>query len=153
MLLTHWSLNWCIKVDGCFITPCYWQYMCTLSVQQCTVWGEGMEMEVSELPLPCPWLLKVPECVLMNKWGAAFCTQPNSPAVWLCVSCPTPTPVALAWTSAPACSQSIVRVVFHDRRLQYMEHQQLEGWRWNRPGDRILDIGKSTVPIKISIDC
>lgn len=32
-------------------------------------------------------------------------------------------------------------MVFHDRRLQYMEHQQLEGWRWNRPGDRILDIG------------
>uniref|UniRef100_A0A8P4GAF1 Transcription factor CP2-like 1 n=1 Tax=Dicentrarchus labrax TaxID=13489 RepID=A0A8P4GAF1_DICLA len=38
------------------------------------------------------------------------------------------------------CVKSIVRVVFHDRRLQYMEHQQLEGWRWNRPGDRILDI-------------
>ncbi|NWI51254.1 TFCP2 factor, partial [Calyptomena viridis] len=39
--------------------------------------------------------------------------------------------------------KSIFRVVFHDRRLQYTEHQQLEGWRWNRPGDRILDIGKS----------
>uniref|UniRef100_A0A8C1EJZ1 Upstream-binding protein 1 n=1 Tax=Cyprinus carpio carpio TaxID=630221 RepID=A0A8C1EJZ1_CYPCA len=37
--------------------------------------------------------------------------------------------------------KSIVRVVFHDRRLQYMEHQQLEGWKWNRPGDRLLDIG------------
>ncbi|EAW58176.1 transcription factor CP2, isoform CRA_b [Homo sapiens] len=37
--------------------------------------------------------------------------------------------------------KSIFRVVFHDRRLQYTEHQQLEGWRWNRPGDRILDIG------------
>ena len=36
-------------------------------------------------------------------------------------------------------------MVFHDRRLQYMEHQQLEGWRWNRPGDRILDIGELTV--------
>ncbi|XP_023682733.1 transcription factor CP2-like protein 1 isoform X1 [Paramormyrops kingsleyae] len=36
--------------------------------------------------------------------------------------------------------KSIVRVVFHDRRLQYTEHQQLEGWRWSRPGDRILDI-------------
>ncbi|OBS81066.1 hypothetical protein A6R68_20701 [Neotoma lepida] len=36
--------------------------------------------------------------------------------------------------------KSIFRVVFHDRRLQYTEHQQLEGWRWNRPGDRILDI-------------
>lgn len=39
--------------------------------------------------------------------------------------------------------QSIIRVVFHDRRLQYTEHQQLEGWRWNRPGDRILDLGES----------
>uniref|UniRef100_A0A8C7VWW2 Transcription factor CP2 n=1 Tax=Oncorhynchus mykiss TaxID=8022 RepID=A0A8C7VWW2_ONCMY len=36
--------------------------------------------------------------------------------------------------------KSIIRVVFHDRRLQYTEHQQLEGWRWNRPGDRILDL-------------
>lgn len=33
-------------------------------------------------------------------------------------------------------------MVFHDRRLQYTEHQQLEGWRWNRPGDRILDLGE-----------
>lgn len=41
--------------------------------------------------------------------------------------------------------QSIIRVVFHDRRLQYTEHQQLEGWRWNRPGDRILDLGKRSV--------
>lgn len=41
----------------------------------------------------------------------------------------------------PPFPQSIFRVVFHDRRLQYTEHQQLEGWRWNRPGDRILDIG------------
>lgn len=39
------------------------------------------------------------------------------------------------------CLKSIVRVVFHDRRLQYTEHQQLEGWKWNRPGDRLLDIG------------
>lgn len=23
-----------------------------------------------------------------------------------------------------------------------MEHQQLEGWKWNRPGDRLLDIGE-----------
>uniref|UniRef100_A0A8D2ZJI8 Transcription factor CP2-like 1 n=1 Tax=Scophthalmus maximus TaxID=52904 RepID=A0A8D2ZJI8_SCOMX len=44
--------------------------------------------------------------------------------------------------------KSIVRVVFHDRRLQYMEHQQLEGWRWNRPGDRILDID---VPLSVGI--
>ncbi|XP_047012067.2 transcription factor CP2-like protein 1 isoform X6 [Ictalurus punctatus] len=36
--------------------------------------------------------------------------------------------------------KSTVRVVFHDRRLQYSEYQQLEGWSWNRPGDRILDL-------------
>lgn len=28
-----------------------------------------------------------------------------------------------------------------------MEHQQLEGWRWSRPGDRILDIGESPQPV------
>lgn len=39
--------------------------------------------------------------------------------------------------------KSIIRVVFHDRRLQYTEHQQLEGWKWNRPGDRLLDLGTS----------
>uniref|UniRef100_A0A3B4AWC3 Grh/CP2 DB domain-containing protein n=1 Tax=Periophthalmus magnuspinnatus TaxID=409849 RepID=A0A3B4AWC3_9GOBI len=44
--------------------------------------------------------------------------------------------------------KSIVRVVFHDRRLQYMEHQQLEGWRWSRPGDRILDID---IPLSVGI--
>ncbi|CAB1447106.1 unnamed protein product [Pleuronectes platessa] len=44
--------------------------------------------------------------------------------------------------------KSIMRVVFHDRRLQYMEHQQLEGWRWNRPGDRILDLD---IPLSVGI--
>ncbi|VFV44690.1 alpha-globin transcription factor CP2 isoform X1 [Panthera pardus] len=44
--------------------------------------------------------------------------------------------------------KSIFRVVFHDRRLQYTEHQQLEGWRWNRPGDRILDID---IPMSVGI--
>lgn len=44
--------------------------------------------------------------------------------------------------------QSIIRVVFHDRRLQYTEHQQLEGWRWSRPGDRILDIGEN-LPVHV----
>ncbi|XP_065108104.1 transcription factor CP2-like protein 1 [Paramisgurnus dabryanus] len=51
--------------------------------------------------------------------------------------------------------KSILRVVFHDRRLQYTEHQQLEGWRWNRPGDRILDIDQSSlfenVPLSVGI--
>ncbi|KAM4756606.1 transcription factor CP2-like protein 1 isoform 4-T4 [Cyanocitta cristata] len=44
--------------------------------------------------------------------------------------------------------QSVVRVVFHDRRLQYSEQQQLEGWRWSRPGDRILDID---IPVSVGI--
>ncbi|KAM4550420.1 upstream-binding protein 1 isoform 1-T1 [Fundulus diaphanus] len=44
--------------------------------------------------------------------------------------------------------KSTVRVVFHDRRLQYTEHQQLEGWRWNRPGDRLLDID---IPMSVGI--
>uniref|UniRef100_A0A7M4E2Y8 Transcription factor CP2-like protein 1 n=1 Tax=Crocodylus porosus TaxID=8502 RepID=A0A7M4E2Y8_CROPO len=44
--------------------------------------------------------------------------------------------------------KSVVRVVFHDRRLQYTEHQQLEGWRWNRPGDRILDID---IPLSVGM--
>nr|XP_013998568.1 unnamed protein product [Salmo salar] len=45
-------------------------------------------------------------------------------------------------------SSSIVRVVFHDRRLQYTEHRQLEGWKWNRPGDRLLDID---IPLSVGI--
>ncbi|XP_051824114.1 alpha-globin transcription factor CP2-like [Antechinus flavipes] len=37
--------------------------------------------------------------------------------------------------------KSMVRLLFHDRGLQYSEQQQqLEDWGWNRPGDRILDI-------------
>ncbi|KAJ8282599.1 hypothetical protein COCON_G00051180 [Conger conger] len=48
----------------------------------------------------------------------------------------------------PACFQSIVRVLFHDRRLQYTEHEQLEGWRWSRPGDRLLDID---IPLSVGM--
>ncbi|XP_058475211.1 upstream-binding protein 1 isoform X4 [Solea solea] len=44
--------------------------------------------------------------------------------------------------------KSTIRVVFHDRRLQYTEHQQLEGWKWNRPGDRLLDID---IPMSVGI--
>ncbi|KAL0964006.1 hypothetical protein UPYG_G00316370, partial [Umbra pygmaea] len=46
------------------------------------------------------------------------------------------------------CVKSIIRVVFHDRRLQHTEHQQLEGWKWSRPGDRILDID---IPLSVGI--
>ncbi|XP_074080147.1 transcription factor CP2-like protein 1 isoform X2 [Macrotis lagotis] len=48
----------------------------------------------------------------------------------------------------PRMLKSVVRVVFHDRRLQYTEQQQLEGWRWSRPGDRILDID---VPLSVGV--
>ncbi|XP_062940150.1 upstream-binding protein 1-like isoform X1 [Cynocephalus volans] len=44
--------------------------------------------------------------------------------------------------------RSIIRVVFHDRRLQYTQHQQLEGWKWNRPGDRLLDLD---IPLSVGI--
>ncbi|XFG10912.1 hypothetical protein AB1E19_014536 [Capra hircus] len=51
-------------------------------------------------------------------------------------------------TQEPRLLKSVVRVVFHDRRLQYSEQQQLDGWRWNRPGDRILDID---VPLSVGV--
>ncbi|XP_071517326.1 transcription factor CP2-like protein 1 isoform X2 [Panulirus ornatus] len=35
---------------------------------------------------------------------------------------------------------SVIRVCFHERRLQYMEKQQLESWRQMRPGERILEV-------------
>ncbi|XP_046542864.1 transcription factor CP2-like isoform X1 [Haliotis rubra] len=36
--------------------------------------------------------------------------------------------------------RSQVKVLFHERRLQYMEREQIEAWKRNRPGERILDI-------------
>lgn len=39
--------------------------------------------------------------------------------------------------------QSIVKICFHERRLQYMEREQIDSWRNTRPGERILDIGKN----------
>ncbi|XP_052514583.1 transcription factor CP2-like protein 1 [Budorcas taxicolor] len=51
-------------------------------------------------------------------------------------------------TQEPQLLKSVVRVVFHDRRLQYSEQQQLDGWRWSRPGDRILDID---VPLSVGV--
>ncbi|XP_028905286.1 upstream-binding protein 1 isoform X1 [Ornithorhynchus anatinus] len=44
--------------------------------------------------------------------------------------------------------KSTIRVVFHDRRLRYTEHQQLEGWKWNRPGDRLLDLD---IPMSVGV--
>ena len=37
--------------------------------------------------------------------------------------------------------QSTVKVLFHDRRLQFMEKEQIDSWKQMRPGERILDIG------------
>ncbi|XP_006155941.1 transcription factor CP2-like protein 1 isoform X2 [Tupaia chinensis] len=51
-------------------------------------------------------------------------------------------------TQCPRLLKSVVRVVFHDRHLQYTEQQQLDGWRWSRPGDRILDID---VPLSVGV--
>ncbi|RLV63787.1 hypothetical protein DV515_00017913 [Chloebia gouldiae] len=74
-----------------------------------------------------------------------FCPGP-SPAQPRSGQCPVgPWPWAQP-VAGPA--QSVLRVVFHDRRLRYSEQQQLEGWRWSRPGDRILDID---IPLSVGI--
>ncbi|KAM8945251.1 transcription factor CP2-like protein 1 [Pelodytes ibericus] len=44
--------------------------------------------------------------------------------------------------------KTVVRVVFHDRRLQYSERQQLESWQLSHPGDRILDID---IPLSVGV--
>uniref|UniRef100_A0A0B6Z6Z8 Grh/CP2 DB domain-containing protein n=1 Tax=Arion vulgaris TaxID=1028688 RepID=A0A0B6Z6Z8_9EUPU len=36
--------------------------------------------------------------------------------------------------------RSMVKVLFHDRRLQFMEKEQIDSWKQMRPGERILDI-------------
>ncbi|KAJ1135318.1 hypothetical protein NDU88_001758 [Pleurodeles waltl] len=54
-------------------------------------------------------------------------------------------------SEVPECKRlvkSVVRVVFHDRRLQYTVRQQLEGWKWSRPGDRILDLD---IPLSVGV--
>jgi transcription factor CP2 and related proteins len=44
--------------------------------------------------------------------------------------------------------QSVVRLCFHERRLQYMEREQIAAWRMSRPGDRIMEID---VPLSYGI--
>nr|CAG4641075.1 EOG090X0AJ3 [Eulimnadia texana] len=44
--------------------------------------------------------------------------------------------------------RSVVRLCFHERRLQYMEREQIEAWRLSRPGDRIVEID---VPLSYGI--
>lgn len=36
--------------------------------------------------------------------------------------------------------QSVIRICFHERRLQYMEKEQMDAWQKARPGDRILEV-------------
>ncbi|KAM4623069.1 transcription factor CP2-like protein 1 [Discoglossus pictus] len=51
----------------------------------------------------------------------------------------------------PECRRllkSVVRVVFHDRRLQYSEREQLDNWQLSHPGDRILDLD---VPLSVGV--
>jgi len=44
--------------------------------------------------------------------------------------------------------RSVVRLCFHERRLQYMEREQIAAWRMSRPGDRIMEID---VPLSYGI--
>lgn len=37
--------------------------------------------------------------------------------------------------------KSVIKICFHERRLQYMEREQMQIWQSSRPGERIL--GKS----------
>ncbi|XP_071328571.1 transcription factor CP2-like protein 1 isoform X3 [Trachinotus anak] len=98
---------------------------------------------------PPPCLMKLPQYVLMNKRGGAFLhVAQQSSCSALCQLPHSSCSCCSGLNPDPTCPQSIVRVVFHDRRLQYMEHQQLEGWRWNRPGDRILDID---IPLSVGV--
>uniref|UniRef100_A0A2M3Z0H3 Putative cp2 transcription factor n=1 Tax=Anopheles braziliensis TaxID=58242 RepID=A0A2M3Z0H3_9DIPT len=36
--------------------------------------------------------------------------------------------------------KSIIKICFHERRLQYMEREQMQLWQVSRPGERILDV-------------
>ncbi|KAB0805618.1 hypothetical protein PPYR_02588 [Photinus pyralis] len=36
--------------------------------------------------------------------------------------------------------KTVIRICFHERRLQYMEREQMSLWQQSRPGDRILEV-------------
>jgi transcription factor CP2-like protein len=36
--------------------------------------------------------------------------------------------------------KSVIKICFHERRLQYMEREQMQIWQSSRPGERILGI-------------
>lgn len=44
--------------------------------------------------------------------------------------------------------QTIIRVCFYDRRLQYMEKELIEQWKEQRPSERVLEID---VPLSYGI--
>ncbi|PNF22880.1 Transcription factor CP2 [Cryptotermes secundus] len=44
--------------------------------------------------------------------------------------------------------KSMIRICFHERRLQYMEREQMAAWQASRPGDRIVEVD---VPLSYGI--
>lgn len=38
--------------------------------------------------------------------------------------------------------KSVIRILFHDRRLRYIEREQMNAWQLSRPGDRLIEIDK-----------
>ena len=36
--------------------------------------------------------------------------------------------------------KSVIKICFQERRLQYMEREQMQLWQASRPGERILDV-------------
>ena len=80
------------------------------------------------------------------RWQAADhgCHCFDRASYWLLLADPNAThAIAFGWKPGfTLCDvQSVIRVVFHERRLQYMEREQLDVWRQTRPGERIVDMG------------
>lgn len=36
--------------------------------------------------------------------------------------------------------QSVIKICFHERRLQFMEREQMQQWQASRPGERIIEV-------------
>lgn len=36
--------------------------------------------------------------------------------------------------------QSVIRICFHERRLQFAEREQMSLWQSERPGERIVEV-------------
>lgn len=36
--------------------------------------------------------------------------------------------------------QSVIKICFHERRLQFMEREQMQQWQQSRPGERIIEV-------------